>query len=182
VADLVRSALWSEEDVRDRAVAAIASDHPQLASDETADAWIAEAQAAWREDAASWPEVTDHDRLLDAFDRLEQQGIVVLAGIEDHWVARDELERRTPVPAGIAWFTPTDVWHAIDAGMLEVNLWHGTTANAAPGDALLDAALAAFASAGLSAHFDEGRIEVTARWQHRPPGDARAPRVPRLEE
>jgi hypothetical protein len=181
VADLVRSALWSEEDVRDRAVAAIASDHPQLAADETADAWIAEAQVAWRADAASWPEVTDHDRLLDAFGRLEQQGIVVLAGIEDHWVARDELERRTPVPAGIAWFTPTDVWHAIDAGMLEVNLWHGTTANAAPGDDLLEAALAAFASAGLAAHFDEGRIEVTARWQRRPSAAVQSPVPPRID-
>jgi hypothetical protein len=181
VADLLRSALWSEEDVRDRAVAAIASDHPQLAADETADAWIAEAQVAWRADAASWPEVTDHDRLLDAFGRLEQQGIVVLAGIEDHWVARDELERRTPVPAGIAWFTPTDVWHAIDAGMLEVNLWHGTTANAAPGDALLDAALAAFGAAGLAAHFDEGRIEVTARWQRRPSAAVQSPVPPRID-
>jgi hypothetical protein len=181
VADLVRSALWSDEDVRDRAVAAIASDHPQLAADETADAWIAEAQVAWRADAASWPEVTDHDRLLDAFGRLEQQGIVVLAGIEDHWVARDELERRTPVPAGIAWFTPTDVWHAIDAGMLEVNLWHGTTANAAPGDDLLEAALAAFASAGLAAHFDEGRIEVTARWQRRPSAAVQSPVPPRID-
>jgi hypothetical protein len=181
VADLVRSALWPDEDVRDRAVAAIASDHPQLAADETADAWIAEAQVAWRADAASWPEVTDHDRLLDAFGRLEQQGIVVLAGIEDHWVARDELERRTPVPAGIAWFTPTDVWHAIDAGMLEVNLWHGTTANAAPGDDLLEAALAAFASAGLAAHFDEGRIEVTARWQRRPSAAVQSPVPPRID-
>jgi hypothetical protein len=72
------------------------------------------------------------------------------------------------VPAGVAWFTPTDVWHAIDAGMLEVNLWHGTTANAAPGDELLEQALSAFAEAGLAAHFDEGRIEVAAHWQRRP--------------
>jgi hypothetical protein len=33
---------------------------------------------------------------------------------------------------------------------------------------LLDDALAAFAAAGLEAHFDEGRIEVSARWQQRP--------------
>jgi hypothetical protein len=169
VADLVRSALWPDDQVRTQAVAAIAVDHPELAAGETADAWIAEAHAAWREDAATWPEVTDHDRLDEAFRLLEQRGIVVLEGIADHWVARDELERRTPKPAGVAWFTPTDVWHAIDAGMLEVNLWHATTANAAPGDELLEQALAAFTSAGLEAHFDEGRIEVTARWQCRPP-------------
>jgi hypothetical protein len=171
VADLVRSGLLSSDAVRAQAVAAIAADHPELPAEETADAWIADAWATWRHDASGWPEVTDHDRLEQAFALLEQRGILVLAGVADHWVARDELARRTPRPVGVAWFTPTDVWHAIDAGMLEVNLWHGTTANAAPGDSLLDEALAAFAAAGLEAHFDEGRIEVAARWQRRPPAD-----------
>jgi hypothetical protein len=170
VADLVRSALWSEEQVREQVAAAIEADHPDLPAAETATAWIADAHRAWHEDAATWPEVTDHDRLLRAFAALEERGVIVLEGIADHWVARDELLRRTPEPAGVAWFTPTDVWHAIDAGMLEVNLWHASTANAAPGDALLDEAIAAFAEAGLESHFDEGRIEVTARWQRRPPG------------
>jgi hypothetical protein len=169
-ADVVRSGLLPDDEVRVQVVAAVRADHPELPADATADAWIAEAWQAWREDAASWPETTDHDRLRAAFERLEQQGIVVLAGAHDHWVARDELRRRTPPPAGIAWFTPTDVWHAIDAGMLEVNLWHGDTANAAPGDALLDTALTAFEASGLEAHFDEGRIEVSAYWQRRPPG------------
>jgi hypothetical protein len=164
----VRSALWSDDEVRAQAVAAIEADHPDLPADETAESWMAEARAAWHADAGDWPPVTDHDRLEQAFARLEEQGIVVLQGVADHWVARDELLRRTPKPAGVAWFTPTDVWHAIDAGMLEVNLWLGSTANVAPGDLLLDRALEAFASAGLDAHFDEGRIEVAARWQRRP--------------
>ncbi|RNM13266.1 DUF6891 domain-containing protein [Nocardioides pocheonensis] len=168
VADVVRSGLQPRSELRDHVVAAIAADHPELPADATADAWIAAAEAAWREDAATWPAVTDHDRLERAFALLEEKDVVVLQGVADHWVARDELARRVPRPAGIAWFTPTDVWHAIDAGMLEVNLWHGTTANVAPGDALLDDALAAFAAAGLDAHFDEGRIEVAARWQRRP--------------
>ena len=174
VADLVRSALWSDEHVREQAVRAIESDHPDLPAAETADRWIADARAAWQEDAATWPEVTDHDRLSRAFALLEQRGIVVLQGIADHWVARDELDRRTPKPAGVAWFTPTDVWHAIDAGMLEVNLWHASTANAAPGDPLLEEALDAFAAVELEAHFDEGRIEVGARWQRRPNLESRA--------
>jgi hypothetical protein len=168
VADLVRSGLCSPAELRGQAESAIAADHPDLPTAATAETWIAAAEAAWREDAATWPEVTDHDRLRRAFAALEERGIVVLEGVADHWVARDELDRRTPKPAGVAWFTPIDVWHAIDAGMLEVNLWHGTTANAAPGDALLEDALAAFADAGLEAHFDEGRIEVAARWQQRP--------------
>jgi hypothetical protein len=168
VADLVRSGLLSDADVVMQAEAAIAADHPEVAAAETAATWVTEARAAWVADAATWPEVTDHDRLRTAFASMERRGIVVLQGVADHWVARDELERRTPTPAGIAWFTPTDVWHAIDAGMLEVNLWHGDTANAAPGDALLDDAIAAFVAAGLEARFDEGRIEVSARWQVRP--------------
>jgi hypothetical protein len=168
VADLVRSGLLDDDDLLSQVEDAIAADHPELAAPETAAAWIAEERASWIADAATWPEVTDHDRLVQAFSALEQRGIVVLAGVADHWVARDELRRRTPPPAGVAWFTTTDVWHAIDAGMLEVNLWHGTTANAAPGDALLDDAIAAFAGAGLDAHFDEGRIEVSAHWQRRP--------------
>ena len=49
--------------------------------------------------------------------------------------------------------------------MLEVNLWHGSTANAAPGDPLLDEALGVPEKHGLTARFDEGRIEVDARWQ-----------------
>jgi hypothetical protein len=168
VADLVRCALWPAAEVRGRAVAAIRHDHPGLGAEETADAWLAEAFEEWRAEASRWPAVTDHDRLLDAFEQLRTHDVAVLVGVEDHWAARDELARRTPIPAGIAWFTPTDVWHAIDAGMLEVNLWHGDTANAAPGDALLDDAIAAFVAAGLEARFDEGRIEVSARWQVRP--------------
>jgi len=175
VADLVRSGLLEDTDVLAQAEAAIATDHPELAARETAVAWVVEARVAWIADAATWPEVTDHDRLARAFSALERQGIVVLEGVADHWVARDELRRRTPKPAGVAWFTPTDVWHAIDAGMLEVNLWHGSTANAAAGDALLADAIAAFAEAGLDAHFDEGRIEVAARWQRRPPAPSADP-------
>ena len=168
VADVVRSGLLANVELLAEVEAAITADHPELPASETAAAWIAESRAEWFADAAGWPEVTDHDRLCEAFAGLEQRGIVVLQGVADHWVARDELDGRTPRPAGVAWFTPTDVWHAIDAGMLEVNLWHGTTANAAPGDALLADAIAAFAAAGLEAHFDEGRIEVAAHWQRRP--------------
>ena len=168
VADVVRSGLLGNDELLAQVEAAIAADHPELAAPETAAVWIAEAREAWIADARMWPEVTDHDRLTEAFALLEQRGIVVVAGVADHWVARDELERRTPKPAGVAWFTETDVWHAIDAGMLEVNLWHGDTANAAPGDPLLDDAVAAFAAAGLEAHFGEGRIEVSAHWQRRP--------------
>ena len=167
VAALVRSGLEAPDELRRQVVDAIRADHPELDPD-TADSWIASARAAWSVEADAWPPVTDHDRLATAFEALESAGIVVLRGCADHWAARDELTRREPTPRGIAWFTPPDVWHAVDEGMLEVNLWHGTTANAAPGDELLEEAVAAFTAAGLEAHFDEGRIEVAAYWQYRP--------------
>jgi hypothetical protein len=53
--------------------------------------------------------------------------------------------------------------------MLEVNVWHGSTANVAPGDSLLDDVVAVLARHGLRAHFDEGRVEVAAHWQRRLP-------------
>jgi hypothetical protein len=135
-----------------------------------ATAALEQAVARARSEAAEWPAVTDHDRLQAAFARLRDYGIAVLQGVDDHWSAAAELERldEADVPvAGIAWFTLPDVWHAVDHGMLEVNLWHGDSANVASGDALLDRAVLAFAEEGLDAHFDEGRIEVAAFWQRR---------------
>ncbi len=51
--------------------------------------------------------------------------------------------------------------------MLELNLWHGDTANVAPGDDLLGDVVAVLGRHGLAAHFDEGRLEVSMRWQRR---------------
>jgi hypothetical protein len=131
---------------------------------------LVQANADARAEQQGWPEVTDHDRLQAAFGRMRADAIEVLEGVDDHWRASAELERLddagTPV-RGIAWFTLPDVWHAVDHGMLEVNLWHGDSANVAPGDALLDRVILSFAEEGLHAHFDEGHIEVAASWQRR---------------
>ncbi len=95
----------------------------------------------------------------------------MLQGCEDHWAAKQLLEERraaddTPRGRRLVHPAPT-CWHAVDEGMLEVNLWHGTTANAAPGDELLDDVLGILEKHGLAAHFDEGRIEVDAHWHKR---------------
>ncbi|HET8604100.1 MAG TPA: hypothetical protein VFM09_09250 [Marmoricola sp.] len=173
VRDVVRSGLIDPAGLEAEVSGVLAADHPDLPASETARAWISEERAAWVREAASWAGPTDHDRLQAAFARLEQLGVVVLQGCADHWAARDLLRARDGDPAldaprGVAWFTPADVWHAIDEGMLEVNLWHGDTANAAPGDPLLAEALRCFTDEGLPAHFDEGRIEVSAHWRRRP--------------
>jgi hypothetical protein len=116
----------------------------------------------------AWPERTDVDRLEDALAECEQHGVLVQRGVEDHWAVKRSLgERSGDGLRGALWFTPPDVWHAVDHGMLELNLWHADTANAAPGDPLLDAVLSCLQRHGLAARFDEGRIEVACRWQRR---------------
>ena len=168
----VRAGLMSAEELRAEVLEAITEELPGRAAEaeELATAWIDEAREELRVDQESWPEATDYERLQTAFEELELSDVVVLQGCEDHWAAKAVLDERASAgnpPRGIAWFTPADVWHAVDEGMLEVNLWHGSTANAAPGDELLDDVLGVLEKHGLAAHFDEGRIEVGAHWHKR---------------
>ena len=168
----VRAGFLDDETMRAEVVSAIESELPGIEADILARAWLAGAQAQLRQEAATWPDRTDYDRLQATFAECEQHQVRVLQGVGDHWSVKAELDRLAgagDTPRGIAWFTAADVWHAVDEGMLEVNLWHGNTANAAPGDALLDAVVSCLGRHGLSAHYDEGRIEVSAHWQRRPP-------------
>lgn len=166
----VRGGLLGEQDVLAEVTEAVEAEGTTDDPASYARRLVDEVRAELAEEQGGWPEVTDHDRLQEVFAELERRGITVLQGVDDHWAATRELERLDDLGQGVrgvAWFTAPDVWHAIDHGMLEVNLWHGDTANAAPGDALLDEVVTVFAGRGLAAHFDEGRIEVTAFWQRR---------------
>jgi uncharacterized protein DUF6891 len=168
----VRAGLLSADELYAEVVAAIRQELPQRAgeADALATAWTDEAREQLRVDQESWPEATDYERLQSAFEELALDDVEVLQGCEDHWAAKRLIDERTAAgtaPRGVVWFTPPDVWHAVDEGMLEVNLWHGTTANAAPGDALLDDVLGLLEKHGLTARFDEGRIEVDAHWHRR---------------
>jgi hypothetical protein len=139
------------------------------------DEYLAAGARSWRDDAAHWPARTQHDALLDAFQALRAARVMVLEAVDDHWAANDvlvALEERGESPRGLAYFTHTDVWHAVEHGMLEVNLWHGSRANVTDSDDLLTEVIAVFADHGLAAHFDEGRIEVTVAWQRRPDSPA----------
>jgi hypothetical protein len=119
----------------------------------------------------TWPSVTEFDRLQASLTELEAAGIAVLQACEDHWAAQELLQTLAAAgarPRGIAYFTHTDIWHAVDHGMLEINLWHGDSANVAPGDDLLADVQETLARNGIDSLFDEGRIEVTVAWQRRP--------------
>ncbi|MGI8887873.1 MAG: DUF6891 domain-containing protein [Nocardioidaceae bacterium] len=135
------------------------------------DDFLSAAHAELALDAADWPQLTQFDALQAAFAELEQHDVVILQACADHWAAHDELQRRAaegrPV-RGIGYFTHSDVWHAVEHQMLELNLWHGTSANVAPGDELLDLVLDVLARHGIDSLFDEGRLELTVSWQRRP--------------
>lgn len=168
----LRAGLLDTDELHAEVAEAIRTELPERAEEaaELATAWLEEAHQQLREDQQDWPEATDYERLQTAFAEMELLDVSVLQGCEDHWAAKRLIDERAAAggaPLGVIWFTPADVWHAVDEGMLEVNLWHGTTANAAPGDELLDDVLGILEKHGLQAHFDEGRIEVDAHWQKR---------------
>jgi hypothetical protein len=168
----LRSGYRSDDDVRaDVREAVLDEVGDPVEADRLTDDYLADAARSWGEEAAGWPARTQHDALVDAFDALRSAGVLVLEAVDDHWAANDVLvglEQRGASPRGLAYFTHTDVWHAVEHQMLEINLWHGNRANVSDSDELLADVIEILADHGLAAHFDEGRIEVTVAWQRRP--------------
>ncbi len=168
----VRSGYLSDQSVREEVAEAAREDLARDAHEAAAlarEAVDAEITALVLEQQ-SWPQTTDVDRLQEAFAELEAAGVLVLPAVEDHWDATGALTRLDEAGesvAGVLFFNHTDVWHAVDHGMLELNLWHGDTANVAVGDDLLRLVLDTLGRHRLSARFDEGRIETTLTWQRR---------------
>lgn len=172
---VVRSGLFDDQRVERELREVIGADLPHLDPNVT-HTWIAAERAQWARDAESWPAVTDYDRLRAAFARLEAAGLPVLVGCEDHWAAASALAELPEHADGLLWFTPTDVWHAVDEPMLEVNVWDRAGVNQHEGSPLVERSIGAFAAEGIEAHFDEGRLEVAARWHLFP--DSAADRRP----
>lgn len=168
----VRSGYRSDAQVRAEMLEAVAdevSDRDE--AERLANEFVDAAEADLVAEAAQWSDPTSFARLHQVFADIEQAGVVVLQAVEDHWAADEELQRlheEGHEPLGLAFFTQTDVWHAVQHGMLELNVWHGSTANVAPGDRLLDLVSDRLAAHGFDSAFDEGRIEVTIQWQRRP--------------
>jgi uncharacterized protein DUF6891 len=167
----VFSGYRSDEEVRAEVYDAVLAEErdPERARTLTGEL-VASARRELAEARARWPERTPYDDLQAAFADLRARGLVVLEAVDDHWDATAALERLAAEgrpPAGVAYFTHPDVWHAVEHGMLELNVWHGDSANVAPGDELLDLVLATLAEHGVAAVFDEGRIEVSVDWQRR---------------
>ncbi len=164
---LVRSGYADDGQVRSAVADAVREDARGVDPVPLTDQLVTDAVSELQADAAAWPEQTDCDRLDAVLAALEARGLVVVRYCADHHDARRALEVVPGNVAGVAFFTDTDVWHAVEFGMLELKLWHPDTANVAPGDALLDDVLALLREHGLAATFDEGRIEIGLDWQRR---------------
>ncbi|MEU8223279.1 hypothetical protein [Kribbella sp. NPDC048915] len=163
---LVRSGYADHATITAALTEAVSEDAPAMDPAALVPLLIGEAVVDLNKDAATWPEVTDPDRLDAVLAELERRGLVVVRYTSDHHAAREVLEVAEQ-PTGLVFFTDTDVWHAVDFGMLELKLWHPDTANVAPGEPLLEDVLALLRANGLPATFDEGRIEVILSWQRR---------------
>ncbi|WUJ70823.1 hypothetical protein OG809_37710 [Kribbella soli] len=163
---LVRSGYADHAAITAALTEAVREDAPSMDPAALVPLLIGEAVMDLDADAATWPESTDTDRLDGVLAELEALGVVVVRYTSDHHEARAVLEAAEG-PQGLVFFTDTDVWHAVDFGMLELKLWHPDTANVAPGEPLLEDVLELLHRNDLPAVFDEGRIEVTLNWQRR---------------
>jgi hypothetical protein len=137
----------------------------------TAEDYVDEAVRDREAAAAGWPVPTDYDRLQAALSELEGSGFIVVQSCDDHWdveTALRELRAAGHEPRAAAFYTETDAWHAVAHQMLELNVWHGSSANLMTGEDLLDETVGVLARHGLPATFDEGRLELTMQWQRRP--------------
>jgi hypothetical protein len=163
---LVRSGYADHAAISAVLTEAVQEDAPSIDATALVPLLIGEAVIDLDADAKDWPATTDPDRLDAVLRELETRGVVVVRYTSDHHAAKQALEA-VAAPTGLVFFTDTDVWHAVDFGMLELKLWHPDTANVAPGEPLLDDVLALLNTNELPAVFDEGRIEVTLDWQRR---------------
>jgi hypothetical protein len=163
---LVRSGYADHKAITAALTEAVREDAPAVEPAAVVPLLIGEAVVDLNEEAKGWPATTDPDRLDAVLRELERLGLVVVRYTSDHHTARQQLEKADN-PQGLVFFTDTDVWHAVDFGMLELKLWHPDTANVAPGEPLLEDVLTLLRQYDLPAVYDEGRIEVTLAWQRR---------------
>ncbi|MFG1622114.1 DUF6891 domain-containing protein [Kribbella sp. NPDC049227] len=163
---LVRSGYADHATITAALTEAVQEDAPSMDPAALVPLLIGEAVMDLNAESAEWPSATDPDRLDAVLSELEMLGLVVVRYTSDHHAARQALEAAAD-PKGLVFFTDTDVWHAVDFGMLELKLWHPDTANVAPGEPLLEDVLTLLREHDLPATFDEGRIEVTLDWKRR---------------
>ena len=168
----VRAGLLSSDELHAEVAGAIIAELPDRAdrADELATEWLDEAHDQLRSDQQGWPESTDYERLQTAFEELQMLDVDVVQGCRDEQAPKRLLSERSAdgaVPRAVGWFTVTDVWRAVDEGLLALTLWHGSGATAAPDDEVVQEVLGVLEKHGLTGRFDEDHLEVDAHWHKR---------------
>lgn len=148
--------------------AAIRAELPQQATnaDVLARAWLAKASADHADEAANWARPTDTDRLDAALTECEEHEVLVFRGVAGPPVVASALEQRTGL-RGALWFTPAEVWHAVDHGELTLTLWSADGAPAVREEPLTGAITSCLSRHGLQVldRVDGGRLRVACQWQ-----------------
>lgn len=164
----VRAGLLAPERQLTEVVEATRVEMPHTDAAILARAWLAAARQELDALASTWAPVTDFDRLQAAFAECEAHQLHVLQGIAREQEARERLAAAAAPLRGLLWFTPAEVWHAIDHGILDAHVWHPNGAPAGPGDHLFTQVTSCLERHGLATRFADGRLQVAARWERRP--------------
>lgn len=136
-----------------------------------------EETAVYHHEASGWPEVTDHDRLEQAFASLESQGVVCrqnftccgTCGVAEIGDEMQTARQSGGTVRGYAFFHMQDTERAVEGGGLWLNygaVEGGEGAAVAVGRSIADA----FGSVGLDVDWDGSlrkRIHVPLQWQRR---------------
>ena len=164
-----RAGLADADSQRAEVAEAIRAELPQQAANAEilARAWLAKEYADLAAEAASWSSPTDVDRLDAALAECEAHQVLVLRGVAEP----DATTAVAAAPEGLRgalWFAPTDVWRAVDQGILATTLWRPDGRPAAVGEHLHTAVTGCLGRHGLAVRDADGRVEVACRWQRRP--------------
>lgn len=165
---LVRSGLSAPDEVDARFRELVSTQFPGPDGAILATAWLHAARREWRSEAESWPTPTDHERWVAAVDDCLAHDVLVLPGTESLADVRAAVDSAGRALRGVLWFSEQAVFHAIDHGVLEVGLRHGTGAPANEGDPLSNALLAVLQNTGLQARAVPGGLQVSMHWCRRP--------------
>ncbi len=138
---------------------------------------LEEETAVYHHDAAGWPDVTDHDRLEQAFATLESQGVVCrqnftccgTCGVAEIGDEMQAARERGAAVNGYAFFHMQDTERAVEGGGLWLN--YGATEEGEDAALTVGRAIAdAFRTTGLAVDWEGDwgkRIHVPLQWQRR---------------
>ncbi len=168
---LVRAGVLDPAAQRAALVDVVRVEMPDTDAEIMSRAWLAAAARDLGDQARSWPEVTDHDRLVGAFEECARNGVPFLVGESDLHAVRMRAEAAavsgTPL-RGIGWFDEPAIWQAITSGVLESGLRHGDGRTVEAGDQLAAAVVGCLAQHGVQARVVEGTLHIATHWQRRP--------------